>query len=212
MKHTRLDLANGGNRSITLETLFHRLRLLTTNMHQVISDSVPVSEAQMHTFCRARDSIEWSLISFPVPSGDDGSLPRSQDDWTSVKAQALEAQRLAGLIYLNLVLRNCGPIGALLRALKSQLMNTAGTVRRGLAYTECRPKMAMWIYFVGGLLALDDHEELWFAEGITRTSRDAQLWTLEEIERALNELLWGDGLQTRIYKRLWQKVQEHRTG
>lgn len=187
---------------------YHQLRCLTARMLQISSMSVPIPDSQMLAFCEARDFVELSLLSLSATRGEFKPCYEARSDWTSDRAQVFEAQRLAGLIYLNLVLRGCSLTGALLRALGSQLMNVITNVRGNFEYTECCPKMVMWIYVMGGLLALKDHEELWFAENIAKTTRDAKLQAWKEVEGALKEVLWVDGLQTRACKKLWQKVQE----
>ena len=171
------------------------------------STSILISHLQVHDFNKGRHTVEVSLLSFSTIGRDKNSSHEARRDWTSDKALVFEAQRIAGLIYLGLVLRGCAVTGAVLRALALQLMNITSTLRGDFAYTECRPKMAMWIYFMGALLALDHHEGLCFVEGIARTMRDSRIGVWKEVEGALKEVLWVDGLQAKACKQVWQRVQ-----
>ena len=206
-----LDPARFGNVPSGLITHYHQLRCLTKHMLRVRSSGTPISDKQMFDFCRYRHCVELSLISLSETDKDNLTSLRGRTDWTSDRAYVFEAQRLAGLIYLNLVLRGCSPAGALLRALKAKLVSIIDFTK-SLAYTECRPRMVVWIYFIGGFLSLGDQEEKWFAEKIAKTMRDAKIQTWAQVEQALRDVLWVDTLRTKTCKYLWQQVEKIQAG
>ncbi|KAL6716056.1 hypothetical protein ACLMJK_007018 [Lecanora helva] len=201
-----IDPAIVGGVLSPLVTHYYQLRRMTKWMHELTSSGTPISDSQMFNYCRYRHSVELSLLTLSEMGQDDKTSLRKRSDWTSHRGCVFEVQRVCALIYLNLVLRSCPPFGALRRALKSKLLSIVSFTRDSTAYAECQPRMAIWVYFVGGLLSLNDQEKLFFAENIAKTMHDAKLRTWVEVEKTLNEILWARGLQTTTCRNLWQKV------
>ena len=169
--------------------------------------SAPICHSRMIAFCEGRNSVEVGLLS---PSASHGDATQ-RSDWTSDRAHVFEAQRLSGLIYLNLVLRAIPLVGKVLQALKSQLMRVVGgfaVERLSFSYVECAPRMVIWVYTLGGLLALDDSEKLWFAERVVKVLKDAGIRYWEEYVVVLEAILWAGRLKERAEKGLWRKMQE----
>ena len=64
----------------------------------------------------------------------------------------------------------------------------------------------MWAVFVGGLTALNNEEETFFAERIVKAMSYNDLLSWEEVEKALREVVWMDMLRFVVWKSLWPTV------
>lgn len=194
-----------------LSFIYEQLRYLTAQVPQAGHQATYFSDIDMLAFSEARSLIEHSLLSLAPtsnnPSTDtiDGcSNNKSSEDTDYI----FEAHRLAALIYLNIVLRNCSPNGGALQSLKLQLINTIKKAERPQPCLGERRRTAVWVCFMGGFLSLDISEERWFAERIRRAMRNAGAQSWAEVEEALREVVWVGTLKTQAWISLWRTVQD----
>ena len=195
-----LDLAEKLGSQKHLATICRQLRFLTAQMLDAGSSNGPISESEMMTFCDARSLIEHSLLSMSATA----AAGRSPD------MDSLESQRLAALIYLNAVLRNCSPNGALMQSLRKQLMDAILAVKEPGLFFSLRPRTAIWIYSMGGLVSLEDTDRQWFAGRIARLTANVKIDNWEEAKRTHRDAVWVDELKTKSWNSLWGEVQEIR--
>ena len=195
-----LDSAENLGSQVHIATICRQLRFLTAQMLDAGSSMGPISESEMMTFCDARSLIEHSLLSMSSTAATD----------QNPDTDSLEGQRLAALIYLNAVLRNCSPNGALMRSLRKQLMDAIQVVEEPALLLNHRPRTVIWIYSMGGLVSLDNADRRWFAERIARIMVNAKIDSWEEAKRTHREAVWVDELKTTLWNSLWGEVQEIR--
>ena len=188
-----------------LAIIYMQLRYLSAQMPLAGSTTGPFSDVDMLAFSEARSSIEHSLLCLSplapnaIKDIDEADIP--QEDYI------FEAHRLAALIYLNIVLRNCTPNGCALQSLKSQLKHTIRKAERPTACLGPRRRTALWAVFVGGLTSLNNEEETFFAGWIVKAMSYNDLQSWEEVEKALREVAWADMLTCVVRKSLWPTVQ-----
>lgn len=194
-----------------LDIIYKQLRYLTAQMPRAGYRTIPISNMDMLAFNEARSLIEHRLLSLS-PTANDGStdaIDECSNNRTSEDTDyVFEAHRLAALIYLNIILRNCAPNGGALQSLKSQLIKTIKNAERPQPCLGARRRTAVWVCFMGGLLSLNASEETWFAERIRRAMRNAEAQSWEEVEEALREVVWVDTLKTQALTSLWRTVQD----
>ena len=190
-----------------LSIICHQLRYLTAQLPQAGSTKNVMLELDMIAFSRARSVIEYSLLSFFPVTADTSDAKSECTIETSDLIYAFEAQRLAVLIYLNIVLRGCSMNGALLQSLKTQLINAIQAAEGSLLCLRSRQKTAIWVFFMGGLISTTRPEQIWFAARIASAMRVMKMQAWEVVEKALTEVLWVAVLKARAWK-LWQRAQE----
>ena len=193
----RLDLTEERGSQEHLATVYQQLRFLTARMLEAGSSGGAVSESDMIDFCNARSLVEYSLLSMA------GTTARDQ----GAETDSLEIQRLAALIYLNAVLRNCSPNGGLMQSLRKQLIDALQAAKEPALFLRLRPRTAIWIYSMGGLVSIDKADMQWFAQKIARTMADAKIESWEEAEKTHREAVCVDALKTKTWERLWEEVQ-----
>ena len=201
------ELAKRSTSDDRLSIICQQLRYLTAQLPQAGYTTNAISELDMIAFSRARSLIEYSLLSFVPATADTSNAKSDCPTETSDMIYAFEAQRLAALIYLNIVLRGCSTNGALLQSLKSQLINAIQVAEGSLLCVWSRRKTAIWIFFMGGLISTTRSEQIWFAARIASAMRVLKMQAWEVVEQALTEVLWVGVLKARAWK-LWQRVQE----
>jgi len=184
-----LDLAESGSPQGILSTINRQLRYLTTQMPQARATKLPISKNDILAFSTARSLVEHSLLSLSAATvyacrDTDGCTDTCADP-----APSFEAHRLAALIYINTILRNCSPNGALLISLKSQLVNAIQKAEGKVPYLWSQPRTTLWIYCIGGLLSLNDVEEIWFATRMAKALIGVGIQKWEEVEEALKRVV-----------------------
>ena len=121
-----------------------------------------------------------------------------------------ELCRLAALIYIKVALHMYTPLCAIIRTLKSQLMDL---VKQGEANCTigagARPQLysVTWAFFVGGTLSLKKEEEEWFAQRLAKGIRATRVKTWAEMEDRLRQICWLDKLNTPTCRSLWDRIQ-----
>ena len=197
---------------VSLSCIFQQLRYLTDQMIQTYSDHNRISDHDMRGFIKARNTIERSLLSLaPSPSTGSSSSLKFGTDVAKID-YAFEAHRVSSLIYLNIILRDCNPAGALLRALFRQLCmsikaaETSTTSKNRLRHMPT----TLWVYVMGGLLSLDDTDQQWFATRIKKMMKDMGITAWADVEGVLRQAVWVDTLKTKTknWETLWQRVQD----
>lgn len=180
--------------------IFHNLRYLTA----CLTDwGRSVDNHDLASFIKQRSTLEHRLFSLTIRKAD-----MKHCDYH------FEGRRLGALIYLQCVLRNFKPFCAALRNLKAQLVEVileaeeqCGTIGDPRLY---RGSLA-WVWFMGGILALNRDEENFFP---TRIVNSTKVWMLEgsktwaDMEVMLREIAWDDNLLTAECSSLWSRVGE----
>ena len=204
-----LDLAEESEElNDPLAIIYKQLRYLTAQIPQARHRAISISDIDMVAFSEARSKIEHSLLSFCATANDTPTDECSNSRISEDTDYVFKAHRLAALIYLNIVLRNCSPNGGALQSLKLQLVNAIKNAERPQPCLGPRRRTAIWVCFLGGMLSLNTSEETWFAERIRRAMRNAEVQSWEEVEEALREVVWADTLQTQALASLWRTVQD----
>ena len=191
-----------------LLTIFRQLSYLTTQLSRLRKDRRRISDCDMSAWGKARSCVECALLSVSLIRvamiTDTAKYNKTKVSDTTL---AFEALRLAALIYLNVVLRECALRGPVLQSLKAQLLDVLWRTNSLATSLRSRPRRAIWIFFMGGLLAVKDTEESWFAERIAETMQDMGIHSWEETVDVLEKTLWVDALKVKIWRGLWQKIQ-----
>ena len=189
------------NFSITdMSLIYKQLRYLTAQIPR--SDSKSISDMNMLAFSKARCMIERAL------SVSSATLPtrESVGGTIDILNLAFEAQRISALIYVNVVLRHCLPSERLLVSLKSQLIRIFETIESHQPHFQYRREASLWCFIMGGMVTISDAEELWFAERIAKIVRNLGLYSWQDLEATLDEVVWVDSLRSGGWS-LWQRVQ-----
>ena len=191
-----------------LLTVFQQLRYLTRQLSQTKFGKPHISANDMFGFSTARSCVERALLSLSlIHITTITDTPRSNKTKYSDTTLAFEALRLAALIFLNLVLRECSPYSPVMQSLKSQLLVMLQTAENPSASSRPQQRSAIWVFVMGGLLAMDDTEENWFAVRIRNVMQDMETQSWAEMEEVLNESLWADDLTRSVQRGLWRRVR-----
>ena len=163
---------------VSLSCIYLQLRYLTDQMMQARSGRNSISDHDMRGFIKARNTIERSLLSLAPPTSIEPCPNVARTDY------AFEAHRVSALIYLNIILRDCNPSGALLRALYAQLRKSIYAAEGSTTSWNRLSQMptALWVYVMGGLFSLEDRGERWFAVRIKAMVEDLSIETWADIE------------------------------
>ena len=97
-----------------------------------------------------------------------------------------------------------------MQSLKKQLIDAIQAVKEPALFLSLRPRTAIWVYSMGGLVSLDKADTQWFAERIAKTMVDAKIDSWEETKGTFREAVWWDELKTKTWKSLWREVQDIR--
>ena len=181
--------------------IYSQLRHLTAAMLRCKATNARVSDTDMLGFSKARSMITHTLLCSVVDFGmeDAEQIPE--------EIYAFEAQRLAALIYVNSGLTECSsPAGVMYRALKSQLVGTLEAAERMQPGIRYQRKTSLWCLVVGGILALDNDEEIWFATRIMQAIRNLGVASWEEVIAILEEVVWVNSL-TVSAQSLWRRIR-----
>ena len=193
-----------------LSSVFQGLRDLTAQIPQATYKTSRISEVDMLAFTKARSSILYFLACLARTSDSLNNITEDSDekiDGSFSMSCAFEAHRLAAPIYANLVLCYCAANGGSLRSMKSQLIATILASEKDVSHPLSEKPLAVWIHFMGGLLALDSVEEEFFAIRIVGALQQTGRFNWEEVEDFLKRVLWVDILSSMAWKRLWPRVQ-----
>jgi hypothetical protein len=152
----------------------------------------------MFEFSRQRSLIEHSLLSMTASDG----LTKPAGDHRYIK----ESTRLAGLIYINRVLRAMPSNSAciikliehLQRALERTNCDTGGSEYAGLL---------LWILFLGGSLTITPHDRRWFVTRLVIVVASFGLHCWEDAKAILSEYLWPGNIFESPHSQLWAEVQ-----
>lgn len=183
--------------------IVYDIRYLTQKKFHSLSAPSSTTDIEMMEFSRIRSSIESRLQTVPIIHEESKELPCPD--------YVYEEHRLVALIYVKLVLHTEFLGRGCMRALKSRLITTIQHAEGHLPGLKQRPRSVIWVLFIGGLLAMDSREEIWFAVRIARSMKASNLETWEDVEATLSHLAWTDGLRTPVCMSLWQRVQAIRS-
>ena len=189
-----------------LSGIFDQLRYLTAQLYKPDSTKTRFSSSDMQGFSKARSSIEHALLSLSMIHTNTIADTARYTKKVSSTIVTFEAHRVAALIFLNLVLRECLPYGHLLQSIKSQLLEILQTTRGATSCLRSQPKTAIWTYFMGGLLSVNGAEEEWFADRIRETMIVMDIEEWEDMEEVLRETVWVESLKVPTWVSLWQRV------
>lgn len=187
----------------SLEGCLAQIRHLTNEMNEV-HPRLALTASQIMAFSQKRSSIAHRLA----------SLPYKDADKMKVTDYLHDVCRLAALIYVNCMLHASNTITAILKTLKTQLVGLIQEAEEKFApvsnaYTP--PPESVWILFVGGILSLNEEEEVWFATRIVFAMRGLGLEDWEDVEEVLLKIAWADELRTPACLSLWRRMKEIRS-
>ena len=126
----------------------------------------------------------------------------------------LETCRIAALVFTNYALQPSFPSTANdspgLRYLKSQLVARLkeSEESNNLPSKGVQRGPTAWALFMGGLLALNEDEEMWFAWQIAKGARKAGIRDWQEMEARQRKIAWRDELSEGICKKLWERADK----
>ena len=191
---------------LSLSEIYQQLRYLTAQ--KALSDFTCLNKADMLAFQRTRSSIEYSLLCLsPIATRPESLVPPRTAE-CPVMTYVFEAHRVAALLYLYSLCVDCEANSDLINELRNQLTAAIQVSEDLSPQLMSRHKTSLWIYFLGGALALDDKEETWFAEKAVDVMISADINDWDETENMLKETLWAEALKAKIWRSLWNKVQE----
>lgn len=151
-------------------------------------------------FSKMRTEVVLRLLSF--------ANQKPASEMTTIDYQ-VEICRLAALVYILVAVHMYLPLCAIVRSLKTQLMNLIeqgeanGTIGVG---GRPQPGSVTWAMFIGGVLSLDQEEEEWFAQRLARGMRASGVETWAEMENRLRQTCWLDKLNTPTCRSLWGRI------
>lgn len=177
---------------------FENMRSLSQMMTKC---SQPQTTLDIMSFSGMRTEVFIRLLSFA------NQKPASE---MTIIDYHVEICRLAALAYIIVAIHMYLPICAIVRSLKTQLMNLIeqgeanGTIGVG---GRPQPGSVTWALFVGGILSLNQEEEEWFAQRLARGIRASGVETWAEMEERLRQTCWLDKLNTPTCRSLWSRVE-----
>lgn len=187
-------------------SIFSSMRSLSTSLCPI---NHSVTTTPLLTFSSQRSALEHRLLALQIRKPP---AQMQQIDYL------LEARRLAASIYLKCVLQNFKPRCPILTNLKGQLMLLLTEGENKLFFDNVDDHLQrtplMWVLFMGGILTLDEKEELWFAKRIVSVSQGEYMtqrsrnWTY--MECCLRQMSWVDSLRTKECVSLWNAVERLR--
>lgn len=176
---------------------FENMRYLSEMMTKC---SQPQTTLDIMCFSKMRTEVFLRLLSFA------NQKPASE---MTILDYHVELCRLAAMIYIKVALYMYFPLCALVRSLKTQLMDlieqgeSNGTIGTG---SRPQPGSVTWALFVGGVLSLNKEEEEWFAQRLARGIRASGVETWADMEQRLRQTCWLDKLNTPTCRSLWSRV------
>ncbi len=175
---------------------FERLVILTMALESF--DQRRPSPENMFEFSRQRTAIEHSLLSMTASDG----LTKPSGDHRYVQ----ECARLAGLIYINRVLRPMPPNAACNIKLIEHL-------QRALERTNCDSggseyaRLYLWILFLAGDYTIAPHDRRWFVSRLVIIAGSVGCHSWQDARAVLSEYLWPGNIFESPHSMLWSEVE-----
>jgi hypothetical protein len=191
-----LDICHGSQDS--LPKILFEIRHLTLVVES-FRRTRGATSSEMLAFSRARSKLEYNLLSMPTPQRE--VLIASPEQYL------YEVVRITAIIYINYVLHEFDPAFGVLTKLKNKLKMVIAAGELGCG--DMRPStdvVMLWVLFMGGMLAVDMTERMWFARRVAIFTRRLKIERWEGAEEYLMRALWIRRMKDVAGEALWLAV------